>query len=128
MLLRSASVSIGPQINSESADFNVLYPPASVAVDTNGNVYVADPVSSTIEKFSAADLSEFTIGGTNGLVGSFDGPAGRSLFSSPSGIAVDDAGNVYVADTGNNTIRKGFFSLYARANPVTIPEFPITRR
>ena len=86
--------------------------PQGVTVDAAGNVYVADRSNSTIRKITpAGDVS--TVGGRAGGFGSVDGAGGAAQFSFPSGIAVDGAGNLYVADSGNNTIRKG-----VPANPV----------
>jgi len=48
-----------------------------------------------------------TLGGTPGLAGSSDGTGASALFSSPAGVAVDGNGNLYVADTDNNALRKG---------------------
>ncbi|MBA3573093.1 MAG: hypothetical protein H0W34_14220, partial [Pyrinomonadaceae bacterium] len=47
-----------------------------------------------------------TFAGTAGVAGSTDGTGSAALFTSPSGVAVDSANNLYVADTGNHTIRK----------------------
>jgi streptogramin lyase len=47
-----------------------------------------------------------TIAGTSGTAGSADGTGAAASFSTPSGIDVDSAGNLYVTDAGNNTIRK----------------------
>jgi hypothetical protein len=79
--------------------------PSSVAVDSTGNVYVADTENATIRKITAAGAVT-TLAGTADMVGSTDGTAAAARFSDPSGVAVDSAGNVYVADTENATIRK----------------------
>ncbi len=79
--------------------------PISVAVDSAGNVYVADRGNYTIRKVTAAGVVT-TLAGTAGMVGSADGTGTAASFSSPQGLAVDNAGNVYVADTGNSTLRK----------------------
>jgi NHL repeat len=79
--------------------------PASVAVDRTGNVYIADPINSTIRKVTPAG-EVTTLAGAVGLYGSQDGTGTAARFDSPAGVAVDGTGNVYVADTNNSTIRK----------------------
>ncbi len=79
--------------------------PEGVAVDGAGNVYVADTGNDTIRKIMPAGMVT-TLAGTAGQAGSADGTGGAALFNDPRGVAVDGAGNVYVADTGNDTIRK----------------------
>jgi sugar lactone lactonase YvrE len=88
-----------------SARFNQ---PLGVAVDTSGNVYVADSANHTIRKMTAvgATWSVSTLAGLPGVSGSTDGTGGGALFYEPEGVAVDTAGNLYVADTWNHTIRK----------------------
>jgi sugar lactone lactonase YvrE len=77
--------------------------PAGVAVDSAGNIYVADYW--TIRKVTAAGVVT-TLAGTANTAGSADGTGDGARFSHASGVAVDSTGNVYVADTGNSTIRK----------------------
>ena len=79
--------------------------PSGVAADTNGNVYVADTTNNTIRKITAAGVVT-TLAGCAGVSGSADGTNSTAAFSQPTGVAVDSAGNVFVADSGNNTIRK----------------------
>jgi sugar lactone lactonase YvrE len=79
--------------------------PTGVAVDGGGNVYVADSRSDTIREITPGGLVT-TLAGTPGTSGSSDGTGPAALFNSPSGIAVDGAGNLYVADTANSTIRR----------------------
>jgi sugar lactone lactonase YvrE len=79
--------------------------PRGIALDVAGNAYVADTGNSTIRKVTPAGVVT-TLAGTAGLPGSLDGTGSAAQFSGPSGLAVDGAGNVYVADTGNSTIRK----------------------
>lgn len=79
--------------------------PDDVAVDGADNVYVADTFNSTIRKITPAGVVT-TLAGSAVSVGSIDGIGSAARFNRPQGVAVDAAGNVYVADTGNNSIRK----------------------
>ncbi|MFA6545101.1 MAG: immunoglobulin domain-containing protein [Limisphaerales bacterium] len=79
--------------------------PGGVAVDTSGNVYVADYGNHTIRKI-APDGTVTTLAGLAGSPGTADGTGNAARFSSPGGVAVDNSGNVYVADTANCAIRK----------------------
>jgi sugar lactone lactonase YvrE len=79
--------------------------PRGVAVDSAGNVYVADTQNFTIRKVTSGGVVT-TLAGLAGSWGSADGTGSAAQFADPSGVAVDSAGNVYVADTDNNTIRK----------------------
>ena len=77
--------------------------PGSVAMDLSGNIYVADTGNDTIRKITPNGAVS-TFAGSPGIVGSADGNS--ALFNAPQSVAVDSSGNVYVADTGNFTIRK----------------------
>jgi hypothetical protein len=79
--------------------------PTSVAVDANTNLYVTDSGNHTIRKITRSQTVT-TLAGTPGTSGSADGTNGAALFHSPGGIAVGADGSLYVADTGNHTIRK----------------------
>jgi sugar lactone lactonase YvrE len=78
--------------------------PNSVAVDRSGNVYVADTNNNTIRKITPAGVVS-TIAGSAGQDGNVDGAGAVARFNYPRGIDVNGYGNIYVADTGNNTIR-----------------------
>jgi len=73
-------------------------------VDAGGTLYVADTFNHTIRKITAGG-SVSTYAGVPGVSGFDDGVGTAALFNQPGGLALDSAGTLYVADTGNNTIR-----------------------
>lgn len=79
--------------------------PYGVAIDSAKNIYVADTLNNTIRKITPARVVS-TLAGTAGLPGSADGTGAAARFNFPVGLAVDGAGNVYVADARNFAIRK----------------------
>ncbi len=81
-----------------------FYYPNGIAVDGAGNVYVADTDNCTIRLVTPAGVVT-TLAGVAGGVGSADGTGGAARFAFPYGVALAGAGNLYVADTGNSTIR-----------------------
>ncbi len=84
-----------------SASFNQ---PAGIAVDAEGNVYVGDAGNNRIRKISSAGVVT-TLAGSDST-GYADGAGNTAAFFHPEGLTLDHAGNVYVADAGNNVIRK----------------------
>jgi sugar lactone lactonase YvrE len=93
-----------------SATFNT---PADVAVDSSGNLYIADQADFVIRKVSGGNIT--TVAGSYAAGGgcqtlittcNTSGPATSALLNNPQAVAVDSSGNIYIADTGNNVIRK----------------------
>jgi len=78
--------------------------PAGVAVDSSGNIYVADTNNHCIWKITSAGVVSTLAG--SGDADFADGTGTAAQFNYPHGVAVDSSGNVYVADTGNQRIRK----------------------
>ena len=91
----------GPAISSQ------LVQPRSVAVDGTGNVYIADIWSHSIRRVDAFTGTISTFAGTGVRGDSRDvGPASEAQLSEPEAVAVDGAGNVYIADSANQRIRR----------------------
>jgi sugar lactone lactonase YvrE len=84
-----------------SATFNGAY---DIASDSSGNLYIADGENNKIRKITP-DGTVSTFAGS-GTIGSADGTGIAATFSRPIGVAVDANGNIFVADTNNNKIRK----------------------
>jgi ABC-type branched-subunit amino acid transport system substrate-binding protein/sugar lactone lactonase YvrE len=74
-----------------------------MAIDQQGNIYVPEALAHRIRRITPAGFVS-TLAGT-GSPGYVDGPVATAQFSSPVGLAVDAAGNVYVADSGNHCVR-----------------------
>jgi len=84
-----------------SASFDYPY---AVAVDSSGNVYVADTINNLIREITPGGVVSTLAGGGPGYP--LNGTGTAASFNGPWGIAVDSSGNVYVADQGNQMIRK----------------------
>ena len=97
--LNTAGATDGP---AATADFNN---PHGLAVDMEGTIYVADRYNHTIRKITRAGIVS-TFAGKAGQIGDRDGRGENALFNEPWGIAVNEVGEILVADTKNNKIRK----------------------
>lgn len=93
--------------DGSAASSALLNGPQDVAVDTFGNIYIADAANHRIRKITATSGVISTVAGTGTAGYSGDGAAATSaLLYAPIGVAVDKTGNVYIADNGNHCIRK----------------------
>jgi sugar lactone lactonase YvrE len=95
---------LGPAVNAE------LRNPTGVEVDAAGNIYIADSGNNAIRQVAAASKAINTIAGSGAMDYRGDGgiPTDANL-ASPSGLALDSGGNLYIADNANNVIRKVTF-------------------
>jgi secreted PhoX family phosphatase len=80
--------------------------PQGLASDGSGNLFVADSLNHIIRRVVVATGAVTTLAGSAGMSGDADGTGSAARFSSPAALASDGAGNVFVADAGNGTIRK----------------------
>lgn len=106
-------ITIGGQVgNAGSSDGTngtaQFFAPQGIAIDAHTNLYVADTTNGTIRRMTLVNTNWVvtTIAGLAGTNGSGDGSNTLAQFSHPEGITVDAHTNLYVADTGNGTIRK----------------------
>lgn len=87
-----------------------LNQPAAVAVDAQGNLYIADTGNNRIRKVDASGNITTVVGaGMPGYYGDGGSPTSALLYA-PAGLTFDSSGNLYISDTGNNVIRKVSFS------------------
>jgi sugar lactone lactonase YvrE len=93
----------GPATNAQ------LQSPAGIAVDSAGNLYIADAVANAVRKVAASTglITTFAGGqsGSSSTIGD-GGPATAAHLNHPGGLAIDGTGNVYIADSYNNAVRK----------------------
>jgi len=87
---------------ADEASFNQ---PFGITLDAKGNAYVAEWSNHLIRKITPQGVVS-TLAGKAGVYGCDDGPGASATFSSPADLTVDAAGNLFVADFGNNCIRK----------------------
>ncbi len=99
---------------SELAATAMLYAPTGVAVDATGDVYIADQFNNRIRKFTVATGRIATVaGGGTGDFGGDGSVATAAQLERPTGVAVDAAGNLHIADQFNHRVRRAAFQLAA---------------
>jgi len=79
--------------------------PSAVAVDSVGNPYIADTSNNRVRKVSNGVITTVAGNGTQGFSGD-NGPATNAQLNLPESVAIDAVGNIYIADTGNDCVRK----------------------
>lgn len=98
---------LGSSGDGGAATDATLNNPQAVAVDAQGNVYISDSGNNRIRRVNATDGKIATYAGTGAdAFGGDGGPATQAQLSLPYGIALDAAGNLYIADNGNRRVRK----------------------
>lgn len=105
MVVSTYAGTCNPGFTNGPATSATFFYPQGVAVDSTGNLYVADAGNNCVRRVDAVTKEVTTLAGS-GAVGSANGAAGVATFNWPTGVAVDSQGNVYVADEGNNLIRR----------------------
>lgn len=78
--------------------------PVGITIDSSGNLYIVD--NNSIRKIAPEGITIFLAGNPDGETGSDDGTGSEAGFMNPTGIAIDKNGIIYVADAGNNAVRK----------------------
>src|SRR5215472_7147674 len=91
--------------NGAAATNATLFGPGGILVDSTGNIYIADTVNNVVRKVAGGTINNFAGTGNAGYSGDL-GPAIGADLQLPTGLALDSAGNVYIADSKNNLIRK----------------------
>jgi trimeric autotransporter adhesin len=123
----SASGTAGTSGDGGKATSALLGAPISVAVDSNGNVYIADDDNSRVQEIAGATGTQrgvsmtaadiYTVAGSSSGNAGYSGDGGTAtsaLLSNPAGVAVDAAGNLYIADQGNDVVREVAYAAHTQ--------------
>lgn len=103
LLAGSATGATGTTNNTgANARFNG---PNGIAVDAAGNMFVADQGNNEIREVTTAGVVTLFAGSAAGTAGTADGTGTAATFNTPRGVTVDPSGNLYITDSGNNTLR-----------------------
>jgi len=89
----------GPAVNA------LLYDPAGIAIDHNGNLYIADMSNHRVRKIDTAGIINTVAGSENAGFGGDGGPATQASLYKPMDVTVDPLGRIFISDYGNNRIR-----------------------
>jgi len=95
----------GDQATATDAE---LYSPTFLITDSTGNLYIGDTQNNVVREVNNSNGDIFTFAGDNALGAGYNGDGNGALsaqLNSPAGLAFDSAGNLYIADSGNNVIR-----------------------
>ena len=113
--MKRPTLEVGEE-EEEEADENVgdhgpatsalLSRPTGVALDKEGNLYIADRNNHRVRKVNAEGIITTIAGMADEGFSGDEGPATSAQLDSPSGVAVDEGGYIFIADTGNNRIRQ----------------------
>ncbi len=97
-------IAVGGPATGASLNFSSTF--SHIAFDPEGNLYIADIGNCRIRKVSTSGIISTFAGVGRGGYGGDNGPASSAYLNFPEAVAADGHGNVYIADTGNNVIRK----------------------
>jgi sugar lactone lactonase YvrE len=107
LLVAGDGIYKGSVLDGSPATAASLYLPTSVTLDGAGNLYIADSLHNRVRKVTASTGLISTIAGNGDPTYTGDnGPAANATLDAPSGVALDGAGNLFIADSGNNVIRE----------------------
>jgi sugar lactone lactonase YvrE len=93
---------------------------AGVCIDKSENIYVSDYANHVIYRYRRGDTQSYIFAGAYGQSGNLDGAYSAARFNQPSSICVDNSGNIYLIDSGNNAVRR----IDQNANVTTVASIP----